>query len=41
MRELAERLETWVHLAAEPDLDLLEAPLSPGSLKKSMNSTVV
>ena len=30
MRELAERLETWVHLAAEPDLDLLEAPMSPG-----------
>ena len=29
MRELAERLETWVHLAAEPDLDLLEAPLEP------------
>ena len=29
MRELAESLETWVHLAAEPDIDLLEAPMEP------------
>jgi fumarate reductase iron-sulfur subunit len=29
MRELAERLETWVHLDAEPDVDRIEAPMEP------------
>ena len=29
MRELAERLQTWVHLDAEPDLDRLEARMEP------------
>jgi fumarate reductase iron-sulfur subunit len=29
MRGLSERLEAWAHLAAEPDLDGLEAPMDP------------
>ena len=29
MRELAERLQTWVHLEAEPELDRLEARMEP------------
>jgi succinate dehydrogenase iron-sulfur subunit len=30
MRGLSERLRTWVHLEAEPDLDALEAAMDPG-----------
>jgi fumarate reductase iron-sulfur subunit len=29
MRAMSERLETWVHLASEPDLDRLEQPMEP------------
>ena len=30
MRDMAERLETWVHgVAADPDVDALEAPMDP------------
>ncbi len=29
MRGLTDRLEAWVHLAAEPNLDALEAPMEP------------
>ncbi len=29
MRALSERLETWVHLQGEPDLDAIEAPMEP------------
>ena len=29
MREMSERLETWVHMAGEPDLDALEQPMEP------------
>lgn len=29
MRELAERLQTWVHLDGEPDVDRLEARMEP------------
>jgi fumarate reductase iron-sulfur subunit len=29
MRGLTERLEAWVHLAADPDLDALEASMDP------------
>ena len=29
MRDLSERLEAWAHLAGEPDIDRLEAPMEP------------
>lgn len=29
MRALSERLETWVHLDKEPDIDRIEAPMEP------------
>lgn len=29
MRAMSERLQAWVHLQAEPDLDVLEAPMEP------------
>lgn len=29
MRGMSERLEAWAHLAGEPDLDRLEAPMAP------------
>jgi fumarate reductase iron-sulfur subunit len=29
MRGLSERLETWVHSDAEPDVDAIEAPMAP------------
>jgi len=29
MRAMSERLETWVHLEAQPDIDRLEAPMDP------------
>jgi fumarate reductase iron-sulfur subunit len=29
MRAMSERLETWVHLDGEPDIDGLEAPMEP------------
>ncbi len=29
MRALSERLETWIHLQGEPDLDAIEAPMAP------------
>jgi fumarate reductase iron-sulfur subunit len=29
MRGMSERMEAWAHLAAEPDLDRLEAPMDP------------
>jgi len=29
MRAMSERLETWVHLEAQPDIDRLEVPMDP------------
>ena len=29
MRAMSERLQTWVHLDAEPDVDAMEAPMDP------------
>ena len=29
MRAMSERLRAWVHLAGEPDVDVLEAPVAP------------
>ncbi len=29
MRAMSERLETWVHLQGEPDLDAIETPMDP------------
>jgi len=29
MRAMSERLETWIHLQGEPDLDAVEAPMDP------------